>query len=110
MTPTLLARYGGEEFVVATSCGTEIGAFGQQLEKAREAVVALAVPHEGARQRVLSVSIGFAWTVPPGTGSVETLIHAADLAMYAAKAGGGNRVHPGVHPGALSTDADEGAR
>ena len=88
------ARYGGEEFIVVlpetTGTGAEVLA-----EKIRHAVAALAVEHGSSAAGRVTVSIGAASWDPQDDGevaSVDTLIRAADAALYDAKAAGRNRV------------------
>jgi diguanylate cyclase (GGDEF)-like protein len=81
----LAARYGGEEFSVVLPETTTAGAF-SMAQSIREAVEHLPsdVP--------MTVSIGIAtWTQGP-YGELEHLLHAADKALYQAKASGRNRV------------------
>lgn len=89
----VLVRYGGEEFVVVTSLVADTQPFERHLEQTRASIEALGIQHEGARQgRRLTASIGFASVVPGNMVTPRDLLHAADLAMYAAKAQGGNQV------------------
>lgn len=86
----VLARFGGDEFTVAL------------LMKARGDVVPvserLIVSLEGStsvalnRDTPLGVSIGIAF-FPDDGGDPDSLVRAADRAMYRAKAGGGRRFH-----------------
>jgi diguanylate cyclase (GGDEF)-like protein len=84
-----VARWGGEEFVVALPQTGEAGAR-VAAERVRRAVAAEthSVP-EGEPVRV-TVSIGVASLDAPW--SVDRLLNAADVAMYAAKSHGRNRV------------------
>ncbi len=94
--PTDLAcRYGGEEFAIILGqaepdAAVEIG------EEIRAAIAGLRIPHETASgDRFLTVSIGVATAVARTGGSIrmpESLLQAADHALYKAKANGRNRV------------------
>jgi two-component system cell cycle response regulator len=87
-TPDLGARWGGEEFVIALP-NTD-GPGGQVLaERLRVAIERLAVVYEGTPIPI-SASLGVAAFQPGET--LESLVDRADRAMYAAKAGGRNRV------------------
>ncbi len=81
------ARFGGEEFVVLLPDTDRDGAV-VVAEKLREEVGAIA--HPGV-ERSVTVSIGVA-TFPADGDSPETLLHSADLALYAAKHAGRNCV------------------
>jgi diguanylate cyclase (GGDEF)-like protein len=86
----IVGRYGGEEFLIVLP-GRD-GAQAQVIaERLRLAIAALGIG--GAGTRGLTVSIGVA-TRRDGD-STDTLIERADQAMYAAKAGGRNRIATG---------------
>lgn len=87
----LAARYGGEEFAcILPDTGNE-GA----LVKAREieqAVRALALPHSGAPEAIVTVSIGAASvTKQEPAGTPASLVKAADTQLYRAKREGRGR-------------------
>jgi two-component system chemotaxis response regulator CheY len=83
-------RYGGEELVVLLSEQTLDSAC-VAVERMRNAVAALAIPHRNnAAADVVTISAGVA-TVSPGD-QVTTVLTAADDALYRAKAAGRNRV------------------
>lgn len=82
------ARYGGEELAVIMPGLDEAGA-ALAAERIRRAVAE--APVEG---RVVTVSVGVA--VSAAGTSAELLVEAADRALYAAKAGGRNRVATGM--------------
>jgi diguanylate cyclase (GGDEF)-like protein len=83
------ARYGGEEFVVVLPEATEEGAR-RFAERIRAALEAASIEHAGVRLRV-TASLGLAiW--PDDALDADGLLTAADRALYAAKAGGRNRV------------------
>ncbi|MGB7405804.1 MAG: EAL domain-containing protein, partial [Pacificimonas sp.] len=84
----IVARYGGDEFAVLT--GNLMG-IGQAEALASRLVAAISEPF---RQDALTLrptaSIGVAMTPDDGT-TLDDLLHAADLALYAAKDAGRNR-------------------
>lgn len=87
-----LARYGGEEFA-AVLPNTPFPGAEELAEAMRLAVenLSLAHPDSSVLERV-TVSLGLASTQPgPGTGP-ESLVAAADEALYRAKRAGRNRV------------------
>lgn len=87
-----LFRLGGEEFGVifsATSAETALH-FVSQLNVALHA---LALPHEGSPQRVVTASFGLAWWAAPSSSlTPEVMYAAADEALYEAKRGGRDQV------------------
>ena len=85
------ARYGGEEFAVALPETGPEGA-GELAERIRQRIEREEVPfigREGALR--ITASLGVA-TIPDSAGDVQSLIAAADAALYAAKRAGKNRV------------------
>jgi diguanylate cyclase (GGDEF)-like protein/PAS domain S-box-containing protein len=93
MRPTdLAARYGGEEFVLLFA-ETPAENAARLAEMIRAAVEALKMPNpRSTASRWLTVSVGVATIVPSQLDQIENLFVCADRAMYAAKAGGRNRV------------------
>lgn len=88
----VLARWGGEEFVLLL-CDTPASDAVTLMERLRQAVQAMQVPvAQGGQPITVTVSIGLARHTPadPLAGTLER----ADRALYAAKAGGRNRVVP----------------
>lgn len=88
----VLARWGGEEFVLLL-CDTPAADAVALMERLRQAVQAMQVPvPQGDGPITVTVSIGLARHTPadPLAGTLER----ADRALYAAKAGGRNRVVP----------------
>ena len=88
----VLARWGGEEFVLLL-CDTPAADAVTLMERLRQAVQAMQVPvAQGGQPITVTVSIGLARHAPadPLAGTLER----ADRGLYAAKAGGRNRVVP----------------
>ena len=88
----VLARWGGEEFVLLL-CDTPAADAVALMERLRQAVQAMQVPvPQSGGPITVTVSIGLARHTPadPLAGTLER----ADQALYAAKAGGRNRVVP----------------
>lgn len=86
-----VARYGGEEFVVLLpdADAARSRAFAERL---RAAVEAQAMAHAYSPIERVTLSIGVASRPAGAAQTAEALIVAADVALYAAKRGGRNRV------------------
>ena len=90
----LAARYGGEEFaVLLPDCDADTAlALAQRLV---EDMQRLALPHRASSVAdVITVSIGAASQRPARGSNPDALLHAADAALYRAKAEGRNRALP----------------
>ncbi len=88
----LAARYGGEEFAVLLPDSDEHGA-AMIGERIRQAVLLLAIEHEGSRRHIMTVSVGAASVGRNAFGDgPESLLQFADRALYSAKDGGRNAV------------------
>ena len=89
----LASRYGGEEFVVVLPDTDETGAM-EVLERIRQAIADLGIPHEGSSvASMVTISAGVAvLDTFDDTNSPKALLKAADRALYSAKSGGRNRV------------------
>lgn len=90
-TSSFAARYGGEEFClllpnVEGKRAFEIG------EMVRSEIEMLALPHSMSDFRCVTISAGIASMTPSECAHPETLIEAADAALYAAKHRGRNTV------------------
>jgi two-component system cell cycle response regulator len=86
----ILARYGGEEFCVLCRNTDVVG--GVVIgERMRRRIEETTFEHAGKTFPV-TISVGVASASGAGAGSVESLIQAADAALYAAKRAGRNRV------------------
>jgi diguanylate cyclase (GGDEF)-like protein len=97
-TVDLVARYGGEEFSVLLPETDMMGAFAV-AEKLRDAVCTRSF--QEPYDRHLSVSIGLA-SYPTHGIDAESVLRAADDALYGAKNSGKNQVHtPGIYDGQL---------
>jgi len=95
----IVCRYGGEEFaVLAPHSGREEAV--SLTERVRAAIEAMRVPLPGGG--LVSVTASFGIVVAPAAANVglDALVHAADEALYRAKADGRNRVavSAGVSP------------
>ena len=87
----LAARYGGEEFAVVLPSTDEAGT-AVIAERLRRSVLDLRLPRPNDDAPCVSVSIGAA-TLRPRRGAMpDTLVAAADEALYAAKEAGRNCV------------------
>jgi diguanylate cyclase (GGDEF)-like protein/PAS domain S-box-containing protein len=92
----LVARYGGEEIAAILATTDAEGAI-LVAEKVRQAVAALNIPHAGNPEAggVITVSVGVATALARHGGTMkmpESLLLAADHALYKAKHQGRNRV------------------
>ena len=87
----LAARIGGEEFALILPDTPTDGAK-IVSERIRAGVQALAIPHRGAPEGIVTISVGA--SVAPGTrtGPCEDVIDAADRALYRAKEAGRNKI------------------
>ena len=87
----VFARYGGEEFGVILPWTDLAGAI-KVAERMRQAVYALALPHEGSSLQRVTVSIGVSTCVPDRDCTSELMVDDADSWLYRAKESGRNRV------------------
>ncbi|MFQ3789069.1 diguanylate cyclase domain-containing protein [Halomonas sp. A29] len=87
-----LFRLGGEEFGLLLEVDS-LQAGKQLLERYREALQGLGIPHETSRHGVITASFGLvACQGCEAVRDVQSLYHLADKAMYEAKATDRNRV------------------
>ncbi|AVP96977.1 hypothetical protein C7S18_07095 [Ahniella affigens] len=92
----LLGRYGGEEFAALLPDADQANAM--HVAERLRAAVEIREFRVGDQVIPLRVSIGVATVVPEqGQSKLSLLLRAADLALYAAKAAGRNRVQAGTH-------------
>ena len=88
----LMARYGGEEFAMILP-DTDTAQATQMAETIRARAEALAIAHaHGGASGMVTVSIGVATRSVASAVNIDTLIGAADRALYRAKKNGRNRV------------------
>jgi len=87
----LPARYGGEEFSLVLP-DTDAAAARRLAESLRRGIELLAMPHEQSETGKVTISIGLAIMENDDYPDVESLLRAADEALYHAKWGGRNQV------------------
>lgn len=87
----LIARYGGEEFAVLLP-GATMASLTEVAERLRARVASEGIEHTGNPYKRVTISVGCESMVPRRENLPETLVSAADGALYAAKQGGRNRV------------------
>ena len=88
----LVARYGGEEFIVVLP-DTDLDGAVAVARELRLGVHQLGIAHDSSSHGgVVTISQGVAAVVPAVTESFESLITKADVALYAAKRAGRNRI------------------
>jgi diguanylate cyclase (GGDEF)-like protein len=86
-----VGRYGGEEFLVVLGGCEEVGGGLAVAERIRERIAEGPFVTEFGEIPV-TVSLGLAFSVSPSGADEQTLVRAADEALYRAKHGGRNRV------------------
>jgi len=86
-----VARFGGEEFAIILS-DTDRNPALDLAERIRQTVEDRDLAHSGNPPGVITVSIGCATLIPQRGSDANTLIEAADQALYEAKRAGRNRV------------------
>lgn len=91
-------RFGGEEFLLVLPKQSASGAKAL-MERALDAVRGLAIAHAGDPSGQLRLSAGIASFTEERRVDADTLLGEADAALYAAKAGGRNRVELARQPG-----------
>ncbi|MCT9869124.1 GGDEF domain-containing response regulator [Paenarthrobacter aurescens] len=84
-------RFGGEEFLLVLQDQSAATA-GLVMERVRSAVHDLRIEHSGDPDGVLTISAGVSAFTDGHRAGTEQLLREADLALYAAKASGRNRV------------------
>ncbi|MBI4922619.1 MAG: GGDEF domain-containing protein [Devosia nanyangense] len=91
----MCSRYGGEEFLLVLP-GMSQDAAARRAEQLRSALAAVHIPFDGSNLEV-TASFGVA-TFPVDGATADSLISAADGALYASKAAGRNRVSIAKRP------------
>ncbi len=102
----LATRYGGEEFLVILP-DTDLDAGQHVAERIRKLIEALDLPHAVSSSGRVTISIGVAALSGGHYKDAESLLLAADEALYRAKNGGRNQVQVALGslaPGALVGD------
>lgn len=91
-TGDLVARYGGEEFAIVLPNTNALGAV-SVAENIRSAIKNLQITHEASSVcPYVTISVGVSTIIPTHEHDFQTLIHAADRALYQAKSQGRDRV------------------
>jgi diguanylate cyclase (GGDEF)-like protein len=83
-------RYGGEEFVLVMAHASP-ATVRERAERLRAGVQALAIEHDGRSIGPVTLSVGIAM-FPEHGDNWRAVLEAADVALYAAKTAGRNRV------------------
>jgi diguanylate cyclase (GGDEF)-like protein len=84
----ILARYGGEEFVMLMP-GADLTQAMAMAQRCLDRIVQEAIPHGSSpTARHVTFSIGIACVLPSSSRDAESLVNAADTAMYRAKVAG----------------------
>ena len=96
----LMARYGGEEFAAILAATDESGG-AEVAERLRAAVEQLRIELSSNPPQIVTISVGVAAGIPGEVSTLETLLSAADQALYEAKRAGRNlvRTASGLVPG-----------
>ena len=86
----VVSRTGGEELLVILP-HSDLESSASKAEQLRESVAHLALSHRGAALGAVTISIGVA-VAPVHGDTSESVLRAADLALYRAKHAGRNRI------------------
>lgn len=101
------ARYGGEEFVLLLP-ESSLDAALVVARRCHDTLQQAALPHpRSPTATTLTLSIGVASLVPQPGASADTLVQAADAALYRAKYGGRNRIEVFSPPPASPLTAEQ---
>jgi diguanylate cyclase (GGDEF)-like protein len=88
----LTGRYGGEEFMIVLLGLTEEQAI-DRAEAIRKRIESLKIPHEASSvTNHVTISLGVYTDIPDSTSRPEDFVARADLALYASKQAGRNKV------------------
>jgi len=93
----VVCRFGGEEFVVLI-CGGEYNEFLNRTESLREAISGLCILHKGIHIDLVTASFGVA-SLPEHGDTADSILKAADTALYTAKSRGRNKIVGGSEIG-----------
>jgi diguanylate cyclase (GGDEF)-like protein len=86
------ARYGGEEFIIMLP-DTDLTGAERVARELQQAIRRLHIEHPGSNvEPFVTLSIGIAGRIPQFPEKPETLLQAADIALYEAKEHGRNRI------------------
>ena len=86
-----IGRYGGEEFLIVVP-GAEEASTLQQAERLRASISKAPIKVNHSSAIPLTISLGVTAPAEPAASNLESLLRAADLALYEAKRKGRNRV------------------
>jgi two-component system, cell cycle response regulator len=86
----MVGRYGGEEFLVVLAGSDAEGAYAQ-AERIRDSFASEPFQARGETLQV-TCSFGVSWRETASPSDADALIREADMALYAAKANGRNRI------------------
>lgn len=100
----MAARYGGEEFTLILS-ETSVESITKRLDALRRSIEDLDITHPDSEHGRLTISIGFA--LAQSGGNMQETLARADLALYAAKERGRNRVESDLRPRSASLVLEE---
>ena len=90
-TGELVARFGGEEFSLLLP-GTDTEVAKSIAQRCMDLLKQAQIPHENSPiASTLTFSVGLATVIAQPQANPESLIHAADVALYRAKGGGRSR-------------------
>ncbi len=104
----IACRYGGEEFALAFP-GMPADVAVRRMEVVRRQIESLAVVHAGRSLRQVTISAGIS-VFPGDGGEAESLVDAADRALYRSKRAGRNRVSLATAEPPATDDAPSGQR
>jgi diguanylate cyclase (GGDEF)-like protein len=99
----MVGRYGGEEFLVVLNKCDPSGAVAR-AENLRNTVAAKPILLPG-KSLAVTISVGVALTTDFPDHEADDILHAADMALYAAKAAGRNCIRL-AQPGSLPLDSE----
>lgn len=83
----LVARYGGEEFAVVLS-NTDIHEAIHIAQRISTTLREMQLPHHTSEKQQITISMGLATIIPNSKNTPQSLVAAADRALYSAKSNG----------------------